>query len=189
MRSLRRTLIHVSAFPRTHIRSLTITLVAIALAVAVGGGHTDASAGGRTVTARGSDSFVPNVKVMATFRFSPGHITIGSGENLTFTNGTTDPHTLSIVSKSDLPTDINGVFNCGAPGTVCDEIFSQVPGGPPSSSQFFNVAGGPGIDSRLDTMFVLPGDSASAPVSAPSGTTLYFMCAIHAWMQGQIDVK
>ncbi len=188
MRTMHRTLTYLASFARAHARSLAVTLGAIALALAVGGAHTDASSGGRTVTARGSDQFVPNVKVMATFRFSPGHITIASGENLTFANDTAEPHTLSIVNKSDLPTDTNGVFNCGAPGTVCDEIFSQF-SAEPTSSLFLNVTGGPGLDGRLDTIFVLPGDSASAPVSAPSGTTLYFICAIHAWMQGTINVR
>jgi hypothetical protein len=26
------------------------------------------------------------------------------------------------------------------------------------------------------------------PVTAASGTTIYFMCAIHPWMQGHIEV-
>ncbi|MGI8421234.1 MAG: cupredoxin domain-containing protein [Gaiellaceae bacterium] len=28
-----------------------------------------------------------------------------------------------------------------------------------------------------------------SPVSAPAGTTLYFLCAVHPWMQGKIIVK
>jgi len=26
-------------------------------------------------------------------------------------------------------------------------------------------------------------------ISAPAGTTLYYMCAVHPWMQGKIVVK
>ena len=188
MRTLHSTLTYPTSFARAHARSLAVTLAAIALALALGGAHTDASSGGRTVTARGGDQFVPNVKVASTFHFSPGHITIANGENLTFNNDTDEPHTLSIVDKADLPTDTAGVFNCGAPGTVCDEIFQQF-GAEPTSSFFLNVAGGSGLDGRLDSLFVVPRGSAGVDVTAPSGTTLYYICAIHAWMQGTINVK
>src|SRR6476620_658000 len=123
---------HVASFSRAHARSLTVTMGAVVLAIALGASHGDASSGGRTVTARGGDQFVPNVKVMATFRFSPGNVTIASGQTLTFSNDTDEPHTLSIVDKSDVPSDTNGVFNCGSPGTVCDEVFGQLPAGPPA---------------------------------------------------------
>jgi plastocyanin len=172
---------------RRHSRNATIIAGVVVLALAANGASTDASTG-RTVTARGSDQFIPNAKIMATFRFSPGQITIGSGETVTFTNDTTDPHTLTIVDKADVPTDTNAVFNCGAPGTVCNEVFNLFGGGPPVS-QFFNASGAPGLDGRLDTLLVLPGESISAPVSAPSGSTLYFICVIHAWMQGTLTVQ
>ena len=62
--------------------------------------------------------------------------------------------------------------------------------GQPSGAMFIDAAGtGAGIDGRLDTLYVEPGTSITERVTAPSGTTLYFICAIHAWMQGSIDVK
>jgi hypothetical protein len=82
------------------------------------------------------------------------------------------------------------VFECGAPGTLCEEVFNTV--GPQitdeTQSQFINVAGGPGLDGRLDTLWLPPGTSITVPVTAPSGTTLSYFCAIHAWMQGSITV-
>ena len=45
-----------------------------------------------------------------------------------------------------------------------------------------------GIDGRLDTLWVLPGESVSAQVTAPAGSTLPYLCAIHPWMQGEIEV-
>jgi hypothetical protein len=50
------------------------------------------------------------------------------------------------------------------------------------------VGGGPGLDARLDTIFLPPGTSISVTVDAPAGATLSFFCAIHAWMQGTITV-
>jgi plastocyanin len=180
-------------FLRGHLRLAGAAIAVGALAIALAGQELtgDASAGGRTITSRGDDSFVPNSKIMATLKFSPGDINITSGETLTFTHGdkTQDPHTLSIVDASEVPATIDDVFNCGSPGTVCDDIFSAFPG-EPTSSQFVDAAGpGAGIDGRLDTLFLLPGDSISAPVTAAPGTDLYYICAIHAWMQGVIHVR
>lgn len=133
---------------------------------------------------------MPNGKVEANLKFTPGHIVITSGEPLTFEHGdkTEDPHTLSIVDASEVPADIDSVFNCGSPGTVCDQIFQQFPG-QPSGAQFVNVSGGAGLDGHFDTLYIEPGTSITEPVTAPPGSTLYFICAIHAWMQGTIDVR
>ncbi len=171
-------------------KPILVASIAVLLVVAL-----SASAGsagnGRTVRSQGGEQFVPNAKIQATLKFAPGHITIASGETLTFEHGdsTDEPHTLSIVNKDEVPDDIEAVFGCGEPGTVCDDIFAAF-GSEPSGSTFVDAAGtGAGIDGRLDSLFVVPGDSISAPVTAPPGTTLYFICAIHPWMQGEIDVR
>ena len=173
-------------------RSVRPALVAAAAAgvVLAFGALTGGAANGRTVRSSGDESFVPNGKVMATLKFAPGNLTVTSGETITFVHDdqTQDPHTLSIVDESDVPTDIEDVLNCGAPGTICDQVFSAFPA-QPTGSEFNNVSGGPGLDGRLDTLFLVPGEPISAPVTAPAGTVLHFMCAIHAWMQGTITVK
>jgi hypothetical protein len=56
-------------------------------------------------------------------------------------------------------------------------------------ANLFNQAGGSGLDGRLDTIFLPPDTQLTVPVTATSGTTLHYMCAIHAWMQGTINVK
>jgi plastocyanin len=178
---------------RRHVRLAAGVIAVGALAVALGGqaGVGDAAAGGRTVRSQGGNSFVANAKIMSTLKFAPGPITIASGEVLTFEHAdkTEEPHTLSIVDEAEVPGTEDDVFNCGAPGTVCDDVFSAFPG-EPSASVFVDAAGtGAGIDGRLDSLFVLPGDSVSAPVTAAPGTDLYYICAIHAWMQGVIHVR
>jgi plastocyanin len=128
---------------------------------------------------------------MATLKFAPGNITVTSGETITFVHDdkTQDPHTLTIVNESDVPSTIDDVFNCGEPGTVCDQVFEQFPQGPPDPG-FYNLGGGgAGLDAPLDTLLIAPGSQASATVTAPSGTVLHFICVIHPWMQGTITVK
>ena len=156
--------------------------VAVVASAALFGAAGGVESRDRTIRTEGDEQFVPNAKVMATLRFTPGHITVNSGDELT-----PDPHTLSIVDADEVPGDVATVFDCGSPGTICDEVFSVFPGGPPPP--FINAPGtGPGIDGRLDSLFVEPGGSASAKVTAEPGTTLHFICAVHSWMQGQVEV-
>jgi hypothetical protein len=56
--------------------------------------------------------------------------------------------------------------------------------------------GKPGFDSPGDSVAIIEAKGAPAghksvtvPVSAAPGTTLYFMCGLHPWMQGKIVVK
>lgn len=188
-------------------RLATLTaLVVTALSSSVLLGSADT---GRTVTIRGIEHFVPNTLVFADFRFSPGPLSVKSGGSVTWTNETADPHTVSIVDPADLPTTISQVFQCGAPGTICALVAACHfpngfgPGGPipPISPQCGNAKNG-----QLSTAFstatpTVVGDSTligspSVPlpstvtfkIAAPSGSTLHYMCVIHPWMQGEIDV-
>jgi len=166
--------------------------IAVVAAAALIGVSDSAEGRDRTVRTEGSEQYVPNAKIMSTLRFTPGHIIVNSGDELTLEHSdrTEEPHTLSIVDANEVPSTSDDVFNCGSPGTVCEEIFNSFPAGPPPPSAFVDAPGtGVGLDGRLDSLFVEAGASASAQVTAPSGTTLHFICAIHAWMQGDITVK
>jgi plastocyanin len=138
------------------------------------------AASGRTVRITGSDQFIPNAKVMATFRFAPGPLTASSGETVRWVNDTDEPHTISVVAKADLPTSIEEVFNCA----VCGSIFAAH-GSPPAA--VVNV-GAAGFDTVGDSLWINPGATVSTTISATSGSTLHYMCAIHPWMQGTITV-
>jgi hypothetical protein len=146
----------------------------------------------KTIRTLGTEDVHINSKIFSNLRFSPGHTTLKSGDLLTLSHddSTDEPHTLTIVNASDLPSDVEEVFGCGEPGTVCDEVFTTV--APQitdeTQAQFINVAGGSGLDARLDTLWLPTGTSITVPVTAPSGTTLSYFCAIHAWMQGTITV-
>lgn len=178
-----------------HRARTTLTRMVLVGALVVGTVGWLATAGGasdRTIRTEGTEQFVPNTKVSSNLRFSPGHTVVDHGDTITISHAdrTDEPHTLTVVNESDIPTTVEDVFSCGEPGTVCDEVFSTV--GPQitdqSAAQFVNVSGGAGLDGRLDTVWLPPGTSISVQVTAPSGTTLHYMCAIHAWMQGTITV-
>ena len=52
--------------------------------------------------------------------------------------------------------------------------------------------GAAGLDEVGDSVAIQPDPkhkSISVKVSAAAGTTLYFVCAVHPWMQGKIVVK
>jgi plastocyanin len=157
-----------------------LSLAALTLTTAASGA-TD-----KTVQTKGDTTFVPNAKVMSTLKFAPGHVVVNSGDTLTLQHAdkTQDPHTLSVVNADELPTTVDEVlFAC----EVCGDVFSLI--GQPTTSVFINAPGTEqGIDGRLDTLWVLPGESVSAQVTAPAGSTLPYLCAIHPWMQGEIEV-
>jgi plastocyanin len=166
-------------------------VVAVALASVFAFAATS-SAQDKTIRTMGTEDVHINSKIFSNLHFSPGHTTLKSGDQLTLSHvdATDEPHTLTIVDANELPSDVEAVFECGAPGTLCDEVFTTV--GPQiidqTQAQFINVAGGSGLDGRFDTLWLPPGTSISVPVTAPSGTTLSYFCAIHAWMQGSITV-
>jgi plastocyanin len=152
----------------------------------------------RTVTIKGTERFIPNAFISADFRFEPGPLSVKSGDSVTWTNATTDGHTISIVPS--LPTTIGEVFNCGAPGTVCEPILRcHFPGGfGPGGPPVVNLTCGNAASGQLKAVgdsflipppFVGPPQTITAAITAPSGTTLLYMCVIHPWMQGSILVR
>ena len=158
-------------------------LLIVAVAVTLVGAFATIAFGaspGNTITTEGNESFQPNTLVQATFRWSPGSVDVRSGGHLTFVYGNKgdDPHTISIVNQDQLPTTVGQVFNC----KVCNQIL-QIQDG---KRRVLGPDGG--LNQFGDTVLLTPGQTVNVKVTAPAGTTLYFMCAIHPWMQGTIYV-
>ena len=117
-------------------------------------------------------------------RFSRNTLAIRSGGVVTLVNRskTEDPHTISLVERAQLPK----TFDC----EVCDEIFGAHGGGAGGGPANPVVdVGAPGYDRPGDSTFVAPHATVRFEVTAPAGTTLHFICAIHPWMQGRIKVR
>lgn len=165
-------------------RFLSLTAAVAALALATNVVFAASDQGVRTT---GDERVVPNAMIQATLRFTPGMIRVASGEEVTWTHDdrTTAPHTVTIVEAFPEPT-VDGIFGCAAPGEPCDvALTAHFAGG-------FNPvveAGGAGLDAPGDSLFLFDDSSVTAAVTAPSGTTLNYLCAIHPWMQGDIVVE
>jgi plastocyanin len=143
-----------------------------------------------TITIKSPVKYKTNKFIQDGSRYIPGKVAIKSGGKLTLKNKSVQPHTFSIVQKKDLPKNLKQIFNCGAPGTICETIFTAFapdPDGNPTKPVV--DVGSPGIDQAGDELSLNPKSTTKVDVSAKKGTTLYFMCGIHAWMQGSLKVR
>jgi plastocyanin len=161
------------------------------------GSSTSAHAG---VVVRAMDkgvTFVPNRYIQDNMFFAPGTVSVKSGDSLTFRYGDAramEPHTLTIVKKSDLPRTAAQLENC----KPCERYATphlKNPKAPPDEHNpiihWVLNKGQPGLDTVGDSVAIQqpgPHKSITVTVSAPAGTVLYFMCAPHPWMQGKIIV-
>jgi hypothetical protein len=176
-----------------------VVLALLVLGLAVAGGTAVAKskkvASKVTVTAGGKVSSKFGINKFGVFRdaahFAPGVVVLRSGGTLTLKNrDKQESHTFSIVTKKDLPKTRGRLENCGAPKTICETVglahqFDQQ-GNP--SKPVVDV-GLPGVDQVGDSFILAPKSSQTVKLSAKAGTTLYFMCGIHAWMQGSLKAR
>lgn len=164
---------------------LVAALTALAAVGVVSAGDDDG-----TVLTEGECGVEPNEIVFCTLRFSPGDITVNSGDTVTFAHAddTEDPHTITIVDPADLPTTFDEVFACeaGLCGAILGAHF-----GPPFTPVLEDDADAEfGLDGPGDSLlFFHGGPPAQATITAAPGTTLFYLCAIHPWMQGTIEVE
>jgi plastocyanin len=155
-------------------------------------------AGSVTILAKDKGiSFVPNQYIQDHMAFAPGTVTVKSGDSITFKFGDAkamEPHTLTLVKQSELPKTSAQVENC----KPCERYATphlKNPKAPPDEKNpivhWTLDKGNPGLDVPGDSVAIQqpgPHKSISVKVSAPAGTTLYFVCAVHPWMQGKIVV-
>lgn len=141
------------------------------------------AAADRGVRTTGDERVVLNAMVQATLRFTPGMIKVASGEELTWTHDdfTPEPHTVTIVENPP-GAELDEIFACGECAAA---LAAHSAGG---FNPVVNV-GAAGLDAPGDSVFFFDDQSVTATVSAPSGTTLQYLCAIHPWMQGPIEVQ
>jgi plastocyanin len=164
--------------------ALAAIVAVAATAVALG-----ASAGsGARLTATGGSKFVINKYAQDTAHFAPGAVTIKSGGTLTVKTKGPAPHSFSVVKVTQLPKTTKQIEQC----KVC-EALGKAHGADPNSNapptKPVVDVGATGIDQAGDSVFLPPNKSTKLKITAKKGKTLYFMCAIHPWMQGKIQVK
>jgi plastocyanin len=142
----------------------------------------------------GEESIKPNTFYKSTLHFQTGTVTIRSGGTVTLINNTADPHTLSLVKASQQVRTFRQLENCAVCQTIAKSHGINTEGPPtqgPPPIRLVNV-GAPGFDTPGDSVIIGPkghGGPVTLKITARPGTTLYFMCAIHPWMQGRFLVK
>jgi plastocyanin len=176
------------AIPRVR-RSVVLGMAgALALSSALFG-STALAGDSRAVRVTGTETFVPNAKIMATLRFNPGPLSVRSGETVTWTDETNDGHTISVVDAGDVPATIQDVFACPVCGGILAGHFNFSTSPPTITPVLGGGADGTaGFDGAGDSLALSPLGTVSAVITAPAGSTLHYICAIHPWMQGTISV-
>jgi plastocyanin len=176
-------------------------LAAAGIALGVGSA---AAAGGApkaaTLFIKGAVTFKVGQYEQDSVRFAPTTTTIRSGGTLTIVNrdpAEQAPHTFSIVKRSQLPRTAKQLTACNAGQGICGQVAASHgvnTSGPPTNGpppKPVVDVGQAGIDQPGDSDARLgPGfKSVTEKITAKAGTTLYYFCAVHPWMQGRIQVK
>jgi hypothetical protein len=175
--------------------TLSVALGASGVAVAA---KSSAAPKRTTIKAVQTLKMKPNRYIQDGLRWDKDVYHVRSGGTLHIVNDAASegPHTLSVVKKSQLPRTVGQVNNC----KICNKIYAQFgadPNDENSQPQFQYVDNG--VGSQTPTLVDRPGDSGltgqgkkgesiNLKVTAKKGTTLYFLCAIHPWMQAKIIV-
>jgi hypothetical protein len=122
-------------------------------------------------------------------RFGPRTKTVRSGGTVRIVYRATapDPHTISFVRRSQLPKTAQETFECAA----CGPFFGAHEANEETGEVGKPVVdvGRPGVDQAGDSIYIPPEQGIRFDVSAPAGTNLSYLCAIHPWMQGKLRVR
>jgi plastocyanin len=169
--------------------ALVAGTVGMGLALAGGPSPSNHIGAGHSVSTKGVTTVEPNAIISSTLRFSPERIVVESGEQVRWQwrDEDGDPHTVTLVERSDLPKDAGEVFNCRPCNRALRAHFGG--GGGPVKKVEDDADGEDGLDEPGDSLFFSPGDPVTRNVSAAPGTRLHYVCAIHPWMQGKIVVE
>ena len=135
--------------------------------------------------------------VQDTLRWNKDTYSVPSGGTLHIVNQAADegPHTFTVVAAKDEPKTAAQLFNC----KVCNALAKAHGANPKSDAppkyQYLENGVGqntpPAVNEPGDSGVTGPGkkgESIDLKVTAPKGTTLYFMCLIHPWMQAKLVV-
>ncbi len=194
------TLLHSKLSRRARLRALALAVPAAAIAVVAG---SSSLAGAETTVPETGTTDVIKIELTGGKLKFVAPATVGYGDQLEIENETNPhqvgPHTFSLVTKGSIPKTPNARKNCFTPKHICLAIakwhgfnpktekisINPAKAGPEGWSTMGNATGKKG-----DSWFTgeKPGGSITQQVTAAPGTTLYFQCAVHPWMHGQVTV-
>jgi plastocyanin len=148
----------------------------------------------------GGEQFKPGKYLKVDMRFKPSNTTVKSGSIVTVRNKgkIPEPHTITFVEKQYLPKSFDVAVDRkvleahqadpesdGPPGALVVDNGVEVPEG-----GMLEVDTGFTPTKAGDSAFIAPDQKTfKFKVTAPKGSTLYYYCAVHPWMQGKIKVN
>jgi plastocyanin len=187
--------LHSKLSRRARMRALVLAVSAAALTLALVG--TAAAA-----TPTGVTDVISMDLTKGKLKFTgPESVTVG--DKLEIVNKTNPkqvgPHTFSLVTKGSLPKTPKARKNCFAPKKICLAIAiwhgfnpktEQITKNPAKAGPAGWSTAGDATGKKGDSWFSgeKKGGHFSQEVTAEAGTTLYYMCAVHPWMQGKVNV-
>ena len=188
--------LHSKLSRRARLRALALAIPVAALTVLAAG----TGAAGAVETLPATTAVIKIEETKGKLKFvAPESVT--KGEQLEVVNETNPkqvgPHTFSLATKGSLPKTPKARQSCFTPKHICMAIarWHGVKGNGPVKVNPVD-AGAEGWDTlgsgtkTGDSWFTgsKPGTSIVEKVTAAADTTLYFICAIHPWMQGSTKV-
>jgi hypothetical protein len=182
--------------------SLKKLAVVAALVMALGAmGVTSAVAAGPakvTVKSTTSFKFKPNRYIQDGLRWAKDSYSVASGGTVHVVNGdgSEGPHTLTVLAKGDVPKTARNLFSCRACAQLTRAHGANPESDDPPRFNFLENGVGqdraPELDRPGDSGLTgqgRKGESIDFHVTARAGTTLYFICLIHPWMQSKLVVE
>jgi hypothetical protein len=176
---------------RRKLLAVPVTLVAVA-GVAVGSAVAASSGAPKVDKIKVVQSLKvkPGFYIQDGLRYTPFKSSVKSGGTVSLTSNkaglSEGPHTWSLVKKSQQPKTGKQISNCAICGKIAQEQGADPNSDAPPTIPL--VDGGDGFNKPGDTVY-FDGTPLKLKITAKKGTKLYFMCAIHPWMQGEVDVK
>jgi hypothetical protein len=194
--------LHSKLSRRARLRALALAVPAAALTIALGSSGV-AGAAETTIAPTGTTDVITISLAKGKLKFvAPETVTVG--DQLQVLNKTNPrqvgPHTFSLVTKGSIPKTRKAQNSCFTPKKICFAIAKWhgfnpkteriskplVKAGPAGWSTEGDATGKTG-----DSWFTgekKSGTSITQQVTAEAGSTLYFMCAVHPFMHGQVKV-
>jgi plastocyanin len=144
-----------------------------------------------TQTTVGGAKFVPNRLMADTMHFKKDVLRIKKGGTITLVDKTKAPHSFSIVKKRQVPGGVRAVDGCFEKGP-CGQLAVDHGAINPDTGEEQDPTtplvnkGKAGFNQPGDSVLIPPGGKTKVKVTG--GQDMYYICAIHPWMQGKIDV-
>jgi hypothetical protein len=175
---------------RVAVPALAVSVAAAAVVPALAAGPSRA-----TLEMIDRSSFKPNRYIKDGVRFGRDVTSIRPGGKLAIVDKTRQPHTFSVVKRTQLPQNLRQMGACFSPNGICSRLAVAHGAVDPNTGEeidppttpLLNV-GAKGFNAPGDSVILEPGKRTTLNITAKAGKDLYFLCAIHPWMQAKLDV-